>query len=520
MEYSAEQRSNIVAVKYNQLVSITATAGAGKSTQLFGIAKSFPRAKFLYSAFNKLIVADAEKKRVPNVQAKTFHAVAFKYFGFKYKQKLWHNNGEEYCYYPNDVVKFFKLKDEFKGHNAVLVAKFVLNVVNLFEMSGYDKLTDFITVNLDSYIESISHDGKFCGVGRDTIKSKICKCAIQLWNKRIDLKDKTNVTHNTYLKLLQLSKTVLDFDCILLDESQDVNPVVAEIIATQLNGGKKVVLVGDDQQAIYKFNGCINASEYLSSYKPYKCKLSTSYRFGKNIAELANLASSTGFDTNVLSDKKDFVNEYKFNSNTIDSYTIDNSNLILFRSNAHLLKDAYDMVIAGKEIAITTDIKETTLAIASIKSLSSNSKYGAKNVIHSSKIKCYANYNELKEAAVYDKELAMLITLTASIGTQLLQTFVGWVNPTNPKYTLSTVHSTKGTEFTTVFLNMNPITDFEDFEFTNYRSISLELKEELNILFVAITRSKGRLFVNEELYKSKDNLFCKLPKQVKEDDWC
>lgn len=39
--------------------------------------------------------------------------------------------------------------------------------------------------------------------------------------------------HDAYLKLYQLSDPQLDYDCILLDEAQDTNPVLGAIVAGQ-----------------------------------------------------------------------------------------------------------------------------------------------------------------------------------------------------------------------------------------------------------------------------------------------
>jgi len=67
--------------------------------------------------------------------------------------------------------------------------------------------------------------------------------------------------HDGYLKLYQLSNPVLQYDCILLDEAQDINPVTGEIIFSQSRAfnfySKKtsIILVGDSHQQIYSFRG-------------------------------------------------------------------------------------------------------------------------------------------------------------------------------------------------------------------------------------------------------------------------
>lgn len=62
-------------------LKILAFAGAGKTSTLTMIAQSMPEHKGIYLAFNKAIVADIQKKLPPNVEARTFHSLAYNSVG-------------------------------------------------------------------------------------------------------------------------------------------------------------------------------------------------------------------------------------------------------------------------------------------------------------------------------------------------------------------------------------------------------------------------------------------------------
>ena len=106
--------------------------------------------------------------------------------------------------------------------------------------------------------------------------------AERLWRDKVNPKSPVKIEHDTYQKLYQLSKPVLPYDIIYLDEAQDSSPVVLDIIKQQEHC--KVVYVGDTYQSIYAFRQAVNAMEKIKA--PTKV-LSKSFRYGQEIADLA-----------------------------------------------------------------------------------------------------------------------------------------------------------------------------------------------------------------------------------------
>jgi len=78
------------------------------------------------------------------------------------------------------------------------------------------------------------------------------------------------------------------FSEVIVDEFQDINRLDFELIRL-LAKGKKLTVVGDDDQAIYGFRGCSPAYiidfERLCGAPVHTCVLSTNYRCPKNVVE-------------------------------------------------------------------------------------------------------------------------------------------------------------------------------------------------------------------------------------------
>ncbi|CAF1346996.1 unnamed protein product [Didymodactylos carnosus] len=117
-------------------------------------------------------------------------------------------------------------------------------------------------------------------------KSNIAADADTVWAIMKDAKDnRVLMTHDGYLKLYQLSKPkILTFDCIFVDEAQDLTPAVIDIINNQ---GVSKILVGDRHQQIYAFRGAVDAMSKMESIVTFY--LTKSFRFGYEIAFVSNL---------------------------------------------------------------------------------------------------------------------------------------------------------------------------------------------------------------------------------------
>jgi hypothetical protein len=108
--------------------------------------------------------------------------------------------------------------------------------------------------------------------------------------------DTAKITHDTYVKLFQLqgktftqvydvaNKMFLSIDLLILDECQDSSAVTLAIFNNQVHLQR--IACGDKNQNLYAWRGAKN--DFSSFDKWNKASLTESFRFGQDIADLAN----------------------------------------------------------------------------------------------------------------------------------------------------------------------------------------------------------------------------------------
>lgn len=250
MKPTVEQSEIVKASIENKMLKVNAASGTGKTSTLVLVATANP-APSLYLAFNKAMATEASGKFPSHVLCKTMHSIAFAGFGRDLMHKLNRPRGK----YVNvagtamEVARFYNIVeiDDQYGSPAVTKAalgQLVKRTVATFEASSAASLDKkFIPYKaMEEIVEAYPE------VSKKDIIDKVLPVAKRLWKDRIDLHSPVLATHDTYLKLYQLSQPKLNYSTIYLDEAQDVSDVMLDIILRQ---DAKMVLVGDRRQAIY-----------------------------------------------------------------------------------------------------------------------------------------------------------------------------------------------------------------------------------------------------------------------------
>lgn len=283
MDYTNEQSAIIEA--HGRLVVVKALAGTGKTSTLLGYAKSKPSVRMLYIVLNKSVQKEAEEKfRGTGVKPMTSHGLAFRYTGSKYQHKLAKGNLKPYeIEGALGISKELQKEIGYYGsyNDNMVIASVVLETLTKFLYSP-DKV-----IQVKHMAGDCGRLMKILNQDENTVIQIILYQAERLWTKMIDTED-SNVPmmHDGYLKLFQLSNPVLSgYDEFLVDEAQDSNPCTLSIIFKQSG---KIVLVGDDQQAIYGWRGARNALAFAIKQGAVVHYLTGSFRFGENIARVAN----------------------------------------------------------------------------------------------------------------------------------------------------------------------------------------------------------------------------------------
>jgi superfamily I DNA/RNA helicase len=314
------------------------------------------------------------------------------------------------------------------------------------------------------------------------------------------------VTHDFYLKKFQLSNPVLNYDCILLDEGQDASPVMLDVFLKQ-HADK--VIVGDAHQQIYAWRHAVNA---LGSVNFDEYGLTTSFRFPQRIADCAMEC--------LLWKHHLYGDEYKPVTITgagTPSKKI-NSRATLARTNIFLLRNAIDLVCgAAKPAKIYFEGNLSSYTYAS----EGASLWDVFNLfshepdkIRDPLIKSMSSIDELEEYATEaeDAELGMLIDMVNEHGRRLPWFFkqIKEHHVTEEKrhtadMVLSTVHRCKGMEYDWVKLEEDFLNETQLKKVSAKKDLApadkIRLEEEINVVYVALTRARNVLGIPEKLFQ-------------------
>ena len=235
-----------------EAVLVSAFAGTGKTATLRMFAEARPQYRILYLAFNRAIAKEANDKfrDLQNVEARTIHSLAFKHIGYAYKSRL--GNIRPYELQKKGVVSNYK------------DARFVLSALQSYCGSSAESFADLPL--------------------RTSSKARIVKQLVTLWNMILDGSSGLPLPHDVYLKLFQLEGYRLDYDYILVDEAQDLTDCVIDIVWQQ-RAAK--VFVGDSHQQIYSWRGAVDSLQKLSGEAQHLF-LTQSFRCPEYAANIAN----------------------------------------------------------------------------------------------------------------------------------------------------------------------------------------------------------------------------------------
>ena len=231
-----------------------------------------PQKNFLYIVYNKSAKDEAIRKflnaGVSNVTVETSHSLAYRGLDVRNRYEL-AKSGNLKAY---DIVKLCDIKPSHGNpvHHLVL-ARHVQKFLTLFCNSDVQKLADI------DYSASIT-DAKaaeFANKHYEKIHGTAHNLLTRMYRAEVP------IIHDAYLKFWQLTQPELPYMHIMMDEAQDISPVMLDVFLRQ----KAIkTAVGDSHQAIYGFRNAVNSLEKID-FK--KFNLTASYRFNQEIADLA-----------------------------------------------------------------------------------------------------------------------------------------------------------------------------------------------------------------------------------------
>jgi superfamily I DNA/RNA helicase len=472
-------------------IKINAVAGSGKTTTVIEYAKSRPNGStILYLAFNRSVKLEAQKKfeekGLGNVKVETAHSLAYKNIVSKHKYKV-KNQG----YKTQEIAELLQLQGDGEKHTEFVLANHINKFITYFCNSDKKKIQEL------NYLDTISDEKAKAFV---TKYYQYIENQTRLLLGKMD-KGEIEVIHDFYLKKFQLSEPKLGYHFILFDEGQDASAAMLDVFLKQ---PATKVIVGDTHQQIYGWRHAVNSLE-KADFKTFN--LSTSFRFSQDIA---NLATGILEWKNHLESHKPFVIKGEGNTKTYKSKAI------IGRTNLGLLLKAIEYVTEKKKIKhiyFEGNISSYTYADEGASLYDVLSLYNGKHsLIRDKLIKSMKDLDELEDyiEKTEDVQLSMMVEIVREYGNQIpdiikaiKEKHIDSDEKEKAEIIFSTVHRCKGMEYDSIQL-INDFISEEKIEKLKADSKKqglnvAKLNEEINLLYVAVTRTKNSIHLSEDL---------------------
>ena len=487
MQLTSEQQA-IIDAPGN--IKINAVAGSGKTTTLIAYAQTRPRdSSILYIAFNRTVKLEAQRKfaaqGLSNVTIETAHSLAYKHIVYKHGYRVKANG-----YKTHEIAELLGLQASGEKHAEYIVANHINKFITYFCNS------DKARVQHLNYLDVVT-DPKariFVSSFYDYIQTQA-----RVLLAKMD-KGEIEITHDFYLKKFQRSNPVLPYHYILFDEGQDASAAMLDVFLKQQC---IKVIVGDTHQQIYGWRYAINSIEQVDFDVLH---LSTSFRFRQTIADLA---------VQVLGWKKELHEHKPVTITGAGNSTDKKTKAVLARTNLGLLLKAIAYVNEKKSlkhIYFEGNINSYTYAdegasLYDVLYLYNNKRSQVKD-------KLIASMNNLSELEEYiekteDVQLGMMVEIVKEYGNDIFdilktikEKHVGNEDREKAEIIFSTVHRSKGMEYDAVQLVNDFINEEKLDKAANDKEKPMDkakLLEEINLLYVAITRTKNMLYIPEQL---------------------
>jgi superfamily I DNA/RNA helicase len=455
-----------------QVLTVNAYAGTGKTSTATLVAEAMPRARILYICFNREMAEEARRRFPANCDCRTAHSLAYGAFGAsRYARKLGTPR-------PHALKAALRMDES--------TARTALEIVNRFMASD---------------AASIGHEHVEAAAISPSASEKqmLLRAATDVWRAMLDPKNEAVVLpHDGYLKGWAVGLPPPPrYDLLIVDEAQDLNPVLLGLVRHWRARGLPVMVVGDTHQSIYGFRMAIDAMQVFGREAVQTLRLTESWRFGPAVASAA--------------------------SRLLADYKADNTPLVgrggakkhathgtLARSNAKLIEAALDF-IGGRKLA-----KVHFAGTKADKNYDPTDAYRFGDIEDAyrlwsggravgASLARFGTYEELcatakqvddKGGEIRDPELAPLVDFVDRLGGEvpraLLRIRNASAGPEVERH-FSTAHRAKGKEWGNVTLldDFPPLDDSVKLEKFRQKRTEGQFSEEINLLYVAVTRGQA-----------------------------
>lgn len=477
-----------------------ARAGTGKTTTILEGINRAPERSIMLSAFNKSIATELQQKlRNPYAEAKTLHA-----YGYSIIRRFW-NKADV------DTKRTYRLTEEIAGNQApdemvMMISKLATKAKEMAPLAT--KPEDLF--ELANEFECVP-DSEWEADGWDIWEVANNALLVMERSKKPD----GTVDYPDMLFLPIAQKWLRGrFDLVVVDEAQDMN--VSQIILARksVKEGGRLAVVGDDRQAIYGFRGADSGvlTRIAEETRAETLNLTTTYRCPKNIVSLAQRIVP---DYHAAETAPDGMVETMNEKDAID--IAQPGDFILSRKNAPLIGFCLKILRANKRARIQgKDIGKGLTALVNKWKVRSMTEFLTRLKHWEEREVARAEASDTKGADIrIDRirdQAEMLRSMSQGLsGLRELQARIDELFADNgaPAVLCSSIHRIKGLEANRVFILQSTLRSDQDpacacghwahdkkcpkCQCTEYEPDEKKRLEEVNLEYVAVTRSKNHL---------------------------
>ncbi len=482
MNYTQEQLEIIGSdLQPGQCLKVIAYAGTGKTSTLAGYAQA-RRLRSLYVAFNKSVEQAAKSKFPTQTDCRTIHSLAYQAVGKKYADRSQYGISSSISPFSISAGLKIPLRTSF------IIARALENWFN-----SADPIIEQV------HLPTIEAEDK-AELTEEELKSLLVTNARLVWEKMLASAPYFGMTHSGYLKIFQLQKPDLGAPLILMDEAQDTNPCTWDLIKQQLSNGSRVILVGDPYQQIYSWRAAIDAMNLVECKTLY---LTKSFRFGEALAEAANVLLENFFPVTKALVGNENIDTRLLCTLAGGRYTV------VARTNAYIFEHAAELATKSTKIALAAGKFDEYLAdLLDIYAI----LCGQPDRVANPKLKKFKNFDLLYQYAKYmDPELQVKAEIVgehdSGIPRMIEMIKRNLVPAPEADVMLSTCHKAKGMEWGTVLVPHDYTKLFDGRLLPAGSKLKPPLdkdghpirfidKDEINLIYVAITRSINNLILD------------------------
>lgn len=454
---------------------IEALAGTGKTSTQALVADALSHKRGRYLAFNRAIANEAGRKFGNNVTASTVHSLAFRSVGKHYSDRL-EGSGGNGSLSPMRIMShagYSSLGSIRPLTRAGLVKKVLTN--HLSSTRPAPCRDDLPTQD----VLAMSADNKWTDADINAIGEALVQDANLLLEDILSPGSDLPYPHGLYLKQWCDSNPSLGVDLLMVDEAQDLDPLMERLVMSQ---DAQIVVVGDSRQQIYEWRGALNIMESLHQSDSFHTHyLTQSFRFDDRIAGAAN---------HILSHLNSPV---KMTGTPGDREHLPQTRAMLYRSNSSVFGEMVERSLGKKQVVhVAGGTAELSILLGAVDKLKRGKRTSHPDFIG---FDSWEQYEEAAEAYNSAPEMRTLVSITKKHSLKQLKSAISdakGVMEEDADITLSTAHKAKGREFAHVAIgkdfslpSTNPLLDSED------NTISAE---EVRLQYVALTRPQVEVY--------------------------